>query len=197
MYAMNRREAIKRLTLLMGGAVIGAETFLNGSVIEGKKVAAPFSTQDLALMDEIGETIIPTTTTPGAKAVQIGAFMKMMVNDCYDEENQAIFQAGLGQIEAGAQKEFGKKFMELSPSQRTTLLSEIDKEEKQSRANKTVSDPAHYFRLMKQLTLLGYFSSEIGCTQALRFTEVPGAFRGNEPYKKGDRAWFVPPGHFV
>src|SRR3954454_19958703 len=106
MSLINRREAIKRLALLMGGAVIGAETFLSGGVLAGKQIAATFSPQELALMDEIGETIIPTTTTPGAKAVHIGAFMKMMVNDCYDEENQAVFQAGLGQIEASAQKTF-------------------------------------------------------------------------------------------
>lgn len=197
MSLINRREAIKRLTLLMGGAVIGAETFLHGGVVAGKQTPATFTSQDVALLDEIGETIIPTTTTPGAKAVQIGAFMKMMVTDCYDEESQAIFQAGLGQVEAGAQKTFGRKFMELTSAERTTLLNAIDQEESQYRAKKSPSDPVHYFRLMKQLTLLGYFSSEVGCTQALRFTEVPGAYRGSEPYKKGDRAWFVPPNHFV
>ncbi len=197
MLAMTRRDAIERLTLLMGGAIVGAEVFLNGTIVEGKPAPASFTPQDTALLDEIGETIIPTTTTPGAKAAQIGAFMQMMVNDCYDEQNQAIFQAGLGQVEASAQKQYGKKFMDLSARERTTLLQGIDKEERQYRAQKAASDPVHYFRLMKQLTLLGYFTSEIGCTQALRFTEVPGGFRGNEPYKKGDRAWFVPPGHFI
>jgi hypothetical protein len=197
MSLINRREAIKRLTLLMGGAVIGAETFLNGGVLSGKQTVAAFTPQDVALLDEIGETIIPATTTPGAKAVQIGAFMKMMVTDCYNDENQAIFQEGLGQIEARAQNQFGKKFMELAANERTALLNEIDREERKSRGEKSTSEPVHYFRMMKQLTLLGYFSSEIGCTQALRFVEVPGAFRGSEPYKKGDRAWFVPPNHFV
>jgi len=197
MVAMNRREAIKRLTLLMGGAVIGAETFLKGGVLPGKQITATFTPEDVALLDEIGETIIPTTATPGAKAVQIGAFMKMMVKDCYDEQNQAIFQGGLVQVEASAQKRFGKKFMGLAPAERTALLNDIDKEARQYRVGKTASEPVHYFLMMKQLTLLGYFSSEIGCTQALRFMEVPGAYRGSEPYKKGDRAWFVPPNHFV
>ncbi|MCX6949827.1 MAG: gluconate 2-dehydrogenase subunit 3 family protein, partial [Opitutae bacterium] len=54
--------------------------------------------------------------------------------------------------------------------------------------------PPHYFKLYKQLTLLGYFTSEIGATQALRYLEVPGAYRGNDPYRKGDRAWYTPTG---
>jgi hypothetical protein len=121
----------------------------------------------------------------------------MMVNDCYDDANQAVFQAGLGEVDAAAQRRFGKTFLQLSPGDRTALLNGIDAEEKKYRAEKPAGAPEHYFRLMKQMTLLGYFSSETGCTQALRYVEVPGAFRGSEPYKKGDRAWFVPPNHFV
>lgn len=181
----------------MGGMVIGADTFLKGEVLVGKQTKLDLTAQELSLLDEIGETIIPATHTPGAKAVQIGAFMKMMVNDCYDDANQAVFQAGLGEVDAAAQKRFGKTFLQLSPGDRTALLNGIDAEERKYRAEKPAGAPEHYFRLMKQMTLLGYFSSETGCTQALRYVEVPGAFRGSEPYKKGDRAWFVPPNHFV
>lgn len=191
---MNRREAIKRLTLIMGGAVIGAETFLHGGALSGKQSTLSLTPGEIALLDEIGETIIPTTTTPGAKAVQIGAFMQMMVNDCYDEENQAIFQRGIGEIDAAARRKNGRSFLDSSPVERTALLNELNVEERQYRENGPEAQPAHYFRIMKQLTLLGYFTSEIGSTQALRYIEVPGAYRGNEPYKKGDRAWFVPPG---
>ncbi|MEO6995330.1 MAG: gluconate 2-dehydrogenase subunit 3 family protein [Lacunisphaera sp.] len=194
---MNRRDAIKRLTLLMGGAVIGAETFLKGEALTGKQAKLDLTAQELSLLDEIGETIIPATHTPGAKAVQIGAFMKMMVNDCYDDAHQAIFQAGLGKVDAAAQHRFGKTFLQLAPGDRTALLNGIDAEEKKYRTEKPASAPDHYFRLMKQMTMLGYFSSEIGCTQALRYVEVPGAFRGSEPYKKGDRAWYAPPSHFI
>ena len=194
---MNRREAIKRLTLLMGGAVIGADAFLKGEVPAGREPRLDLTAQELSLLDEIGETIIPVTHTPGAKAVQIGAFMKMMVNECYDEANRAVFQAGLGQVDAAATKKFGKPFLQLSSPDRTALLNAIDAEERTYRTQKPADAPEHYFRLMKQMTLLGYFSSETGCTQALRYVAVPGAYRGSEPYKKGDRAWFVPPNHFV
>src|ERR1700712_2400582 len=148
---MNRREAIKRLTLLMGGAVVGAETFLKGDVLKDKQAKLDLTAQELTLLDEIGETIIPATGTPGAKAVHIGAFMKMMVNDCYDDQHQAVFQAGLGQVDAAAQRRFGKLFLQISSAERTTLLNTIDREERQYRAQKTTSDPSHYFRLMKQM----------------------------------------------
>jgi glucoside 3-dehydrogenase (cytochrome c) hitch-hiker subunit len=191
---MNRREAIGRLALIMGGAVIGADTFLSGSVLTGKRSRLELSKDELGLLDEIGETIIPATTTPGAKAAHIGAFMQMMVNDCYDDEHQAVFQAGLVQVETASKKRSGKSFRESSIAERTALLNQLDADERQYRAQKMKSDSAHYFSMLKQLTILGYFTSEVGCTKALRFVEVPGAYRGNEPYKKGDRAWFVPPG---
>ena len=50
-------------------------------------------------------------------------------------------------------------------------------------------EPAHYFRMMKELTLLGYFTSEIGCTQAMRYVESPGRFDPNAPHAPGDRSW--------
>jgi hypothetical protein len=79
--------------------------------------------------------------------------------------------------------------MKATPEQRHALLSGIDKELKAYNADKKKEDPTHYFGLMKQLTLLGYFTSEIGATQALRYVAVPGRYEGCIPYKKGDRAW--------
>jgi hypothetical protein len=188
---LNRREAVARMALLLGGTFVGAQVFLRGETILGKTAGPGFSAADIALLDEIGDTIIPATNTPGAKATGIGAFMVLMVNDCYEAENQAIFQRGLVQLEAACQQRYGKSFMACSPADRTALLNTLDAA---SRAQKT---PVHYFRLMKELTLLGYFTSEIGCTQALRHVETPGMYDGNVPYKKGDRAWFTPPNHSI
>jgi hypothetical protein len=194
---MNRREALARLAVIMGGAVIGGGPFLRGAAIEGKAPGAGFSSEELALMDEIGDTIIPATDTPGAKAVNIGAFMAMMVADCYDERHRAIFKAGLGELEADCMKKFGRSFVECTAAERTTFLNEVDREERADRAKKSPAGPAHYFYMLKQLTLLGYFTSEIGCTKALRYVETPGGFDGDVPYGKGDKAWFVAPSHSV
>jgi hypothetical protein len=191
---LNRREAIARLAWLMGGAIVGAQAFLRGETAGGKTRAADWSASDRALLDEIGETIIPTTATPGAKAAGVGAFISMMVTDCYDDAHQAIFYSGLVQLEAACRALHGRNFLDCTPAERTALLAQLDGAARQHHAQHPGEDaPPHYFRLLKQLTLLGYFTSEIGCTQALRYVEVPGDFRGSEPYHRGDRAWYNRP----
>ncbi|MGH7602926.1 MAG: gluconate 2-dehydrogenase subunit 3 family protein, partial [Gemmatimonadaceae bacterium] len=53
----------------------------------------------------------------------------------------------------------------------------------------TTSTPQHYFRMMKELALLGYFTSEIGCTVAQRYAETPGAYNPCAPYTPGEKSW--------
>lgn len=188
---MNRRDALSRVALILGGTVAGAHVFLEGCQPGDKKTSAAttFTEKDTAYLDEIADTIIPTTDTPGAKAAGVGAFMTVMVNDCYDENDQKIFHEGMKLLNDAGKKKFGKSFMEIDPSARKELLTEIDKEAKEYMTNKKQDEPRHYFRMMKELTLLGYFTSEIGATQALRYMAVPGKYEGCIPYKKGDRAW--------
>lgn len=195
--SLSRRDALARIALVMGGTFIGGSAYLRGSPLPGKLVPANFNAADMALLDEIGETIIPATDTPGAKATGIGAFMVMMVNDCYDDAHHSAFMAGLVRIDAASRDRFGRIFTAATPRERTALLNELDTEQKQHTATRTQDTPVHYFRMMKQLTLLGYFTSEIGATQTLRFEEVPGRFDGNAPYKKGDRNWFTAPSRSV
>jgi hypothetical protein len=189
---MNRREALSSVALLLGGTIIGAEAFLSGCTNADKNVGGAgldFSREDIAFLDEVGETIIPTTTTPGAKATKIGEFMHTIVRDCYEPRDQQVFIEGMKKLEEASRKKNGKGFIESSPEQRHDLLVELDKEQKEYMAKKKPEDPPHYFRAMKELTLWGYFTSEIGATQALRYIAVPGKYEGCIPYKKGDKAW--------
>ncbi|HEY1763386.1 MAG TPA: gluconate 2-dehydrogenase subunit 3 family protein [Opitutaceae bacterium] len=188
--SMNRREAIRRIAMLMGGAMVGARFILSGETVPDKAAGADFSDADKALLDEVGETILPETDIPGAKAVGIGAFMAMMVNDCYSEAEHAAFKAGLADIEARANAKYGKGFVACAPAERSELATALDKEQVEHHASKAKDEPDHYFRMIKDLTTLGYFSSEIGCTKAVRYIEVPGSFNGDAPYTKGERAWF-------
>jgi len=186
---MNRREAIERVALLMGGAVIGAEFFVSGCKSTNQKVDDLFDQDHVAYMDEIADTILPTTSTPGAKAAKVGSFMAVMVKDCYTPEDQKTFMEGLNKINDASKSKYGKKFLEADPKQRTELLTALDKEQKDYSKTQKPDQPNHYFRMMKELTLLGYFTSEIGCTKALRYVPVPGRYDGCIPYKKGDKAW--------
>lgn len=188
---MNRREAVSRVALLLGGTIVGADIFLTGCKPADKKSIATldFTKENIAWLDEVAETIIPTTNTPGAKAAQVGTFMTVMVKDCYDEKQQQIFLDGMKKLDEASEKMNKASFMNATPEQRKALLTEVDKEQKEYAKGKKKEDPPHYFTLMKQLTLLGYFTSEIGATQALRYEAVPGRYDGCMPYKKGDKAW--------
>ena len=212
---MDRRQALSRVALIFGGTIIGAEAFLSGCKTTPKKEGL-FAVDDIALLDEVGDTILPTTaTSPGAKAAQIGQFMKTIVTDCYTEDDQRTFTDGIGKLNDASKKKYDKSFMELSPQQRTEFLIALDKEAKdrakqladsdskmtaEDRQKRTKEqhagtykrdpkDDPHYFSMMKQLTLWGYFTSKPGATQALRYVAVPGRYEGCIPYKKGDKAW--------
>ncbi|GAB3527384.1 gluconate 2-dehydrogenase subunit 3 family protein [Pontibacter brevis] len=174
----------------MGGTLISADLLVS-CTSRKLEVSDLFQQEQVALLNEVGETILPATDTPGAKAANVGEFMAVMVRDCYSAEDQQVFTEGIKKLNDASDEQFGKSFMELNPEQRTTLVRALDKEQQEHMRTKKEGDPNHYFRMMKELTLLGYFTSEVGATQALRFVAVPGRYDGCMPYKKGDRAWAV------
>lgn len=192
---MDRRELLKMVALLTGGAVVGGEVFLTGCKTAGEDDAG-FTTANIALLDEIGETIIPATATPGAKAAKIGEFMKVMVTDCYTEKQQTAFTNGIAALEEACKKVNGKSFMDCTPQQRHDFLVSLEKEAKEYNQKKAEDEkpekeaaPPHYYTMMKQLTLWGFFTSKTGMTDTLRHIQVPGKYNGAFPYAKGDKAW--------
>lgn len=187
---MNRREALQRVALLCGGAVIGGQLFLEGCVRPStQNIAALFEEDTIDLLGNIADTILPRTDTPGAKEAGVGSFMPVMVRDCYTEADQKIFLEGLDKLDKASQDAFGKDFQGLSKEQRTTLLTQVDQQRAEYQKQKKREDPNHYFQMLKQLSLLGYFTSELGTTKAFRYVPVPGRYDGNLPYKKGDKAF--------
>jgi hypothetical protein len=204
---MDRRELLKTVAALTGGVVIGGEFFLAGCT-SGAKTEAGFTAGNIALLDEVAETIIPATNTPGAKAAKVGEFMKVMVTDCYTQAQQDAFMKGIGTLDEACKKANSKSFMDCTAEQRHALLVSLEKEakdfdkavsekdkpqreefEKKGRKYDFVSSPRHYYTMMKQLTLLGFFSSKTGMTETLRHLPVPGKYDGAFPYTKGDKAW--------
>jgi len=186
---MNRREALSAVAVLMGCAVTGAEAFLSGCQ-PSSTPGELFSKNDVALLNEVAETIIPITkNSPGAKEADIGAFIKTLVTDCYEDVDQKLFTTGLTHLQETSQAKFKKNFMDLEPTQKHTLIVNLDQEAKNYQKEKAESQPNHYFTNLKQLTLLGYFTSEPGATQALRYLPVPGRYIGCVPYERGTKAW--------
>ena len=194
---IDRREAIRRVSALLGGAaLVGGSAMWTGCARDksadgasDSTSAGAFSERDIAFLDEVAETILPETKTPGAKAAKVGAFMALMVTDTYEPSDQTIFRRGMEQLEAESKKGSNTGFVAATPEQRLALLKRLDGEQKTYMDGKKDEDPTHYFRMMKELALLGYFTSEIGYTKAMRYVESPGKFEPCVPYTKGEVAW--------
>lgn len=185
---MERRELLKMVALATGGVVIGGEFFLAGCKTKEAEVAGTtFSNNDIAFLDEVAETIIPKTTTAGAKEAEVGKFMTVMVNDCYEEADRKTFYEGLKKLDEACNKMHGHGFMKAEPAHRKELLTSLDKEAKDYMKSKKKEYPNHYFLMMKQLTLLGYFTSKPGLEQNFNYKQIPGSYDGAMAYKKGDK----------
>ncbi len=179
---MNRRELLKLIAAATGTAMIGGSALLSGCATQ---TSARFSAQNIALLDEIAETILPRTDTPGAKDAQVGQFMSVFVTDCYTQDEQAIFHNGLMTFEDSCKKNYGRRFMDLQQNEREEFVNQLDRAAKADIA----AGGIHYFTMIKQLTLFGFFTSEVGGTQVSRHAPIPGRFDGNMAYKVGDRGW--------
>jgi hypothetical protein len=236
---IDRREAIRRVTALLGGvALVGGNALLTGcrddrgDGTDSGAAMEPFTPEEIAFLDEVAETILPETNTPGAKAAQTGAFMALMVTDTYYPPEQRAFRDGMRQLEAECEEMHGVGFMRATPEQRLALLEQLDREQKAAMDARSGAPPAdatatpatpadsaegdaylpdqrqeeagtdvggaaaiteeappHYFRMMKELALLGYFTSEIGYNQAMRYVESPGRFDPCVPYTEGEKVW--------
>src|SRR5688500_8014016 len=103
---MDRRELLKMIATLTGGVVIGSEVFLTGCKPKDQTTTTThlLTTDDIAFLDEVAETVLPQTATPGAKAAKVGAFMVTYVNDCYEEKDQKIFREGIKKIDDACEK---------------------------------------------------------------------------------------------
>ena len=176
---MNRREAVQRITLILGGALSAQLTAgLMGQVINtGASVIV--TPEQQTLLAEVAEVIIPTTDTPGAKAAGVEQFIIRVMRDCYQREEQAKFYDGLAKLDADSRAGHGKSFVELDAAKKNEVV------------RKATENNKAFFTLMKQLTVAGYFTSEIGATKALEYLPIPGRFEGDVPLNPGQKPWAI------
>ena len=196
-FMLTRREAIRRVSALLGGtALVGQAAMLAGCEDESAARAATqdgdgglFSSADIELLAEIADTILPETGTPGAKEAGVGPFIVRMVTDTYYPDEQKVFLDGLETLNEECRTQHGKAFMAASADERLALCQRLDQEQLDYMWKKPEDVPAHYFRMLKELTLVGYFTSEIGYTQAMRYVETPGRWDPCAPLEPGGTIW--------
>ena len=183
---MNRREAVKTTTALLGSVLITTNGFLIACARDPNKATGKvLSVEDQSLIEDIADTLLPTTpNSPGAKAAGAGAAINLLLTDCYEPEEQERVVSGLKKFRETCGKRCGAGFATLPQNEREQLLREIDVE-----AQKAGLQSKHYFALIRQLSLQAYFSSEIGMTKALRYVMTPGKWVGCVPLQPGQPAW--------
>jgi gluconate 2-dehydrogenase gamma chain len=189
---MNRREAIERTALILGYAISAPAMIgiLNGCKATPELAFKPvFLTQEQAsLVSEIAEVIIPKTDTPGAKDAGVPAFIDIMLKDVYNQEDKDKFITRLNSFNEEAKKSAGSDFIDLDPAKQVDFF-------------KSVHDPAvagfktgeikerPFVLMIKELTCLGFFTSEPGATQVLQYEAVPGAYHGCVPLAEVGKTW--------
>lgn len=178
-HELNRRKLLKNVVLMTGGA-------LSSSVIAGVMSGAlaqesidvdnpVFSQEQLRLVTEVANMIIPDTDTPGAKAALVHDYIHAIVGDWYNDEERMNFMTGLKAIDAG--------FLEQSVNKKTEILEKLDTEVKIDPSKKT------FFEEFKELTLVGYFTSQIGAEEELRYEQYPGPYQGCVPFEQVGKTW--------
>lgn len=242
---MNRREAVRSVAFLMGGALSATTigVFLEGCNSPSTKTnGSLFTDEQERILAEVADIIIPATKTPGAKEAGVGPFIALMVKDCYPDEAQKAFVKGLEDLEKKSNDAYKKSFLEISVQEREALIGmlrdetiegqKLDGEEKTTKEEKLakettaepkselenpadnvkdakvlterpkreerssgfvkeaeIKEPAkpYFYAIARDLTLLGYFTSEIGATQAYEYVDIPGRYDGCVDLKPGQR----------
>lgn len=214
---MNRRIALQRVALLAGGLIAAPtlSTLLNSCKSKDSTIGNfTFSKVDWSLVDEISEVIIPKTDTPGAKDLKVVEILEVLLRDCYSETQQNHFLAGLRTVEEESQK-LGGGFVSLSPENKIKVVEIMREKAKAEReANETKAEneknevkevdaetgkekekvakeeiPTPFYSLMRDLTIVGYYTSEYGITKAYDYVPVPGKFESCIKVQPGQRAY--------
>jgi hypothetical protein len=190
---IDRREALRKTALLMGAAVSASAMagLLNGCKAKPDLNYKPvfFNEDQARLVSELSDIIMPKTDTLGAKEVGVPNFIDKMLNECYKKEDQDRFLAGLASFDEEAKKAHGSSFIHLKPEEQLAFVKKYN--EDSVKASKEKPGPKSFFLMAKELTLMGYFTSEVGATKVLQYEAVPGAYKGCIPLKEAGqgRTW--------
>ncbi len=187
---MNRRDALKRIALLSGGALsMSTITAVMSGCSSGPEGYTPrtLSSHQNELVTVISERIIPETDTPGAKGANVNQFIDKMLTDWNYENERNHFLSGLDSVDETSQEMHGSAFLDLSEEQQVSVLETKEQEAKDNPLPDTDLKP--FFAMMKEYTLVGYYTSEIGATEELEWNHVAGRYDGCYPYNEVGKAW--------
>ena len=193
---MNRRDAIKQTSLLLGYTLSASavSAVLSGCRAEPKAPDwAPsfFTETEMPGIEAIAEAILPKTDTYGANDVGVPQFIDLVLNECYTADEQQAVKTQLAAFEADCQDSHQMAFAKLNNEQQ---IEQLHKWEEQAKAELAVEGrskeaPKPFFTIMKELCLLGYMSSEKVGKELLVYDPIPGQYDGCISFDKGGVKW--------
>lgn len=174
---LNRRSAIKQFLFVSAGMALIPSCLQDKTkpVVELKNFM--ISGEQESLLAELSETIIPKTTSPGAKDISAHSFVLKMMDDCRSKEDQEKFLAGLAAFEKQAEKISGKSYIKQSAEERKKVLAEMEKN-KDSKEDVVV-----FYKTVKRLTIQAYSSAEFFLTKVQVYELIPSRYLGCVPVK--------------
>jgi len=184
---MNRRELLKKAGLILGAAVsLPVSRAVLAGVHAGamSTTAGGLGTGSLDTVTAVSARIIPATDTPGAVEANVPAFIDLIYRDWYTPTEQTQFISAENAFKALCKKQYNRDFPDCSNDQQDEFLALCD-----SRSKDETSLESFYFRTMKELTVLGYYTSEIGAKQELVYNPVPMRYKGDYLFSDVGKQW--------
>jgi hypothetical protein len=189
---MHRRQALRLLASAAALPLLSREAFsLFQEVHDQLRAQAALKTLNPHQNDTvttIAEIIIPQTSTPGAKAARVNEFIDLILTDWYDEEEKSTFMTGLANVDVRTRELHGKDFIQCGEKQQAEILAALDDDmasrAEDARRRRTHPPEKNFFFMMKQLTLVGYYTSQIGFEQELHGEIIPSRHAGCVPLEE-------------
>lgn len=191
----SRRDLLQGLGAILGSAAVaqvaGAADALEVALAyraAGDTLAADgrvFSREQLGVLREVCAQVIPATDTPGAAELDVHGFIDNQLFCCHGEAEQSEARAVMDALDRESRARHGAGFVEQDGARRLGLLKDLEQPTGGFGANDKQA-----FKLLKNLIVFGYFTTEVGATQELAYDPIPGGFKGSIPYTRIGRAWF-------
>ena len=184
---LNRREVLKTLTLITGYTLTAGSTaaFLAGCKAEpsiGNLASNSILTNDqLSLLAEACERIIPKTNTPGAKDAHVAEYIANALKNVFEPEQSKRFIDALSGFDHISHNRYKNKFVSISDESKDEVLKVLAQEWKD---NKDKEGSYSVFKELRDLTVTGFAASEVGAKQFFIYDPVPGPYQGCIDYSK-------------
>lgn len=187
---ISRKEAIMRTGMLMGGVIFAPSILgvLNGcTATPGDWRPSLFNRRQAQMVSALADVILPEDDTPSASQVGVPQFIESMVKEVYNEEQRSQFLNGLDQFGEDSSVTLNGNFYDMTDEIKYEHTFGLNRAAIENPRDENGNRP--FILIFRELTMLGYFTSEVGATQVLRYEPTPGEYRGCVPFEEIGRTW--------